>query len=516
VFDPATITEDACANGHLDADPIYQVLLTIGQKTATGRLTIADAAGDNHMFFMQGRPVGVQLAEHFHPLGQLLLELGRLNGSTFLRAQRLIAEGGRLPGQVYKEMGVLDEAGLKETLGVQARRKAEHFCRLGSRPFTFCRGLMYLSGFTSTPLDAHAVIFLAVRQQMGEQAREAWLDSVRTEQIRLVVPGNPFDGPKPADHTGLPAALSSYGFGAPEERFLQRLLQGWESVADLADTGTLPRDEMAVLLRYLEVVGRLQRRLPPPPPPLKEPTFEPLDPLSAEEFAVEEVTAPDHQALALAPSPARKAPASVPASVTAVASRLPEVEALRQVAFEPTSDDVFSKPTRPPSLSRLKSITVDRLDAEPALPPERRRPPPRPPTPSPPVAPSSSAPSPSAPSPSAPSSSAPSPSAASSSAASSSAASSATADASSFPQETTAELVFASPAAAGASNPALNEPTPPVPPPLPSVDDVPVVRKKKVKRTEPLPSEVSAVLVSETRREKTVVAALPSIVIEDD
>ena len=93
MFDPAAIAEDACADGHLDVDPIYQVLLTLGQKAATGRLTIADAAGDNHMFFMQGRPVGVRLAEHFHPLGQLLLELGRLNGATFLRAQRLIAEG---------------------------------------------------------------------------------------------------------------------------------------------------------------------------------------------------------------------------------------------------------------------------------------------------------------------------------------------------------------------------------------------------------------------------------------
>ena len=72
VFDPATIADEACIEAHLDADPIHGVLLSLGQKQITGRLTVADAAGDNHMYFMQGRPAGVQLAEHFHPLGQRL------------------------------------------------------------------------------------------------------------------------------------------------------------------------------------------------------------------------------------------------------------------------------------------------------------------------------------------------------------------------------------------------------------------------------------------------------------
>lgn len=54
------------------------------------------------------------------------------------------------------------------------------------------------------------------------------------------------------------------------------------------------------------------------------------------------------------------------------------------------------------------------------------------------------------------------------------------------------------------------------PPSTPIEDPVPVVKKKKVKRSEPLPSEGSGLLVSETRREKTMVSELPSIVIEDD
>jgi hypothetical protein len=250
VFQPLTIDDDSSREGHLDTDPIYDILLAVDVAKVTGRLTIADSTGANHMFFMQGRPVGVQLAEHLHPLGQLLLELGRVNGQTFLKAQRLITAGQRLAGQVFKEIGVLDDDSLKEVLAIQARRKAEHFCSLGSRPYSFARGRMFLTGFTSTPLDIHAVIYLAIRQQMGPEARALYLEGARDMEIRLL--GEPTKL--------LPSPLPAYGFGPPEERFLQRIVGGWQKVKELAETGTLPREEMAVLLRYLEFVRRLDKR----------------------------------------------------------------------------------------------------------------------------------------------------------------------------------------------------------------------------------------------------------------
>lgn len=477
VFDPAKISDDACAEGHLDSDPIYGVLLALGQKLITGRLTIADAAGDNHMYFMQGRPVGVHLAEHFHPLGQLLLELGRMDGATFVRAQRLIAEGNRLPGQVYKELGILDDQSLQTVLSIQARRKAEHFCRLGSRAFTFCRGLTYLTGFTSTPLDPHAVIFLAVRQQMGEQSREGWLDAARTEQVRLVPPGGvPAEGAV-VDNLGLPGPPANFGFGAPEERFLQRLLAGFESVVDLGETGTLPRDEMAVLLRYLEVIGRLQRR---PIPIKRAPTPAPV------------VVQPPVQSFQAVQTPVQPyAPVSPhavtsPKQVSAVLPRSPELDALQRAPLaEPTSDDVFSKPA--PMAQRPAAPVVaaapDLPWANPDAPTDPRRPAvtreelmaPLPMTP-PPPRPSANEP-----------------------------------------------MVFASagtlgPVKLNSLNDALNDPTPVSQPSIVVSEDLPppVVKKKKVKRSEPLPSEASGVLVSETRREKTMISELPSIVIDED
>lgn len=249
-FDPNSIPDGQCAEGHLDAVPIYEILLSVKKTGATGRLTIEDAAGENHMFFMRGQPVGVELSDALHPLGQLLLELGRIDGATFVKAQRLIAEGQRLPGQVFKELGVLDDDKLKEVLGIQARRKAEAFCRHGGRPFTFCRGLTFLAGFNATPLDIHAVVFLALKQQMGPKSREEWLEEVKGHEVRSL----------PEGEMPLPAALEVFGFGPPEERFLGRLMAGFEPVERLAETGTLPPDEMAVLLRFLQLLGRLELR----------------------------------------------------------------------------------------------------------------------------------------------------------------------------------------------------------------------------------------------------------------
>ena len=70
-----------------------------------------------------------------------------------------------------------------------------------------------------------------------------------------------------------------------------------------------------------------------------------------------------------------------------------------------------------------------------------------------------------------------------------------------------------------AARQATEDPLPPRSrePSVPPADDVaPVVRKKKVKRSEPLPSEGSGLLVSETRREKTMEPELPTIVVDDD
>lgn len=416
-FEPSRVPDDTCVEGHLDGDPIYSVLLAMHGSRITGRLTVEDAAGKNHLFFMQGRPVGVSLAEYAHPLGQLLLELGRVNGQTFVRAQRRIAESNRLAGQVFKELGVLDEDGLRDVLTTQARRKAEHFCRLGSRPFTFCRGLSYLSGFTSTPMDLFAVVYLAVRAQLGTDARAAWIEGARGLQVRITN--------APGDELGLPAPLAAFGFGAAEERFLRRIVGGWEKVSDLIETGTLPQDDAALLLRFLEVIGRLERRAQP---------------------AAQAV--PAHiSALLKAPDPASL---GLPENLDDVFSSL---EGGAPAAPPPTAGPLAAPPAAPDSVFAGPEERTD---------PRRR----------------------------------------------------------SIHEERTEPLGDAEPTPVNAPRPRFRSvlfPEQNAPPP-PNHEELPpvVVKKKKVKRTEPLPSETSGLRVSETRKEKTNVGPMPTILIEDE
>lgn len=441
-FDPSRIPDDSCVEGHLDGDPVYEVLVAVHGHKATGRLTVEDSAGPNHMFFMQGKPVGVGLAEYAHPLGQLLLELGRVNGQTFVRAQRLIAEGNRLAGQVFKELGVLDDDALRDVLAIQARKKAEHFCRLGSRPFTFCRGLQYLVGFTSTPLDIHVVIYLAVRSQLGPDARGNWIEGARDHQVRIVN--------APGDETGLPAPLAAFGFGVAEERFLQRIVGGWEKVSELCDTGTLPADEAAVLLRFLEVIGRLDKRAaaaPAVPVGISALIRQPREVTGlAVPEGLDDVFSSSGP-LAPAPSPSPPPlPGRAPAPVSGPLRPAPR-------GAPPSPDSVFAGPeerTDPRRSSIHEQNTMPTGDVLPDEMPAR---------------------------------------------------------AAQSAKPRFKSVLF--------PEPEQNAPPPPsviVSEELPA----PVVKKKKVKRAEPLPSEGSGVLVSETRKEKTNITPMPTIVIDDE
>lgn len=445
-FDPSRIPDDSCVEGHLDGDPVYEVLVAVNAHKATGRLTVEDAAGPNHMYFMQGKPVGVALAEYVHPLGQLLLELGRVNGQTFVRAQRLIAEGNRLAGQVFKELNVLDDEDLRDVLAIQARKKAEHFCRLGSRPFTFCRGLQYLVGFTSTPLDIHVVIYLAVRAQLGPDARAGWIEVARDQQVRIVN--------APGDATGLPAPLEAFGFGVAEERFLQRIVGGWEKVSELCDTGTLPSDEAAVLLRFLEVIGRLDKRAAPQVPVS-------VSALIKQPREVTGLAVPEGLDDVFSSSgPLAAAPGQDQADL-AVSALPPPLSAVRPSAAPPMPESVFSGPeerTDPRRKSIHDQNTLPTGDVPDELP-----------------------------LPGAPAVLSPPPS------------------------------MSAKPRFKSVLFPEPEQQAPPPPSVIVSEElPAPVVKKKKVKRAEPLPSEGSGVLVSETRKEKTVVGPIPTIVIEDE
>jgi len=256
-FKPDALSDMEVIEVHMDHCPLYKALLLIKDTQATGRMTIEDSTGENHMFFMQGRPVGVQTSRYLAPLGQLLLERNLCDAPTFVDAQRRIRDGGGLlAGQVFMNLGVINQEQLKDILAIQASRKARHFCCLGGRPFTFSKGLTFLTGFQSSPMNLHMLVYLAVSQQLSKPALERFLEILQDKDVRL----------SPSSNALLPADLSTYGFGIAEERFLKRLKNKFQPVWELLETGTLLREDTAIFLRYLQVEGLLEIRKGTPKP----------------------------------------------------------------------------------------------------------------------------------------------------------------------------------------------------------------------------------------------------------
>ena len=73
-FDPNDISDMDVMSVHMDNFPLYKALQQVEKTKATGRMTIEEHDGENHMYFMQGKPVGVQTSRYLAPLGQLMLE----------------------------------------------------------------------------------------------------------------------------------------------------------------------------------------------------------------------------------------------------------------------------------------------------------------------------------------------------------------------------------------------------------------------------------------------------------
>lgn len=262
-FNPYQLLEGETVHGSFLKQPVYEVFTAIIESCTTGALGVPGEVGLNRLFFREGHPVGVSLAESYVPLGQLLLELGYIDGATFLRAKPIIEGERRLPGQVYIQLGAIDNAILTEVLQIQAQRKARRFVEGCQDPFEFSRGLAFLTGFAKSDIGADLLIFFALEHAFGDREREDYLRTFTGKQICIGADVSPH--------------LGGFGFGVAEQRFLTRL-QTWRSVDELDRFGTLARPEVALILKFLDMRHMLQLRpaldgLAPPPARAEEQVF---------------------------------------------------------------------------------------------------------------------------------------------------------------------------------------------------------------------------------------------------
>jgi len=257
LFDPSRLLDGESVQGSFLEEPVHVVLSVLIESCCTGVLSVPMETGLNQLFFREGQPVGVKLAEAYVPLGQLLLELGHIDGGTFLKAKPIIEGERRLTGQVYIQLGAIDNAILTEALQIQAQRKTRRYVEWCQDQFEFSRGLEFLTGFTKATIGADLLTFFALEHAFRDEAQEAFLDTLNGKQIAIA--------------EDISDTLEGFGFGVAEQRFLKRLVT-WRSVKELDRFGTLTRPEMARIIKFLDMRHLLQLRpalddLAPPPEP---------------------------------------------------------------------------------------------------------------------------------------------------------------------------------------------------------------------------------------------------------
>lgn len=245
LFEPKNLLDNEASYWSFDQVPVYKAFAALVEGKLTGVLSVYSGDLANNLYFREGLPVGVKLVDVCAPLGQLLLELGHINSATFVETKQNIDDEGRLPGQVYVEIGAIDATLLKEVLHVQADRKARRFVELCHGQFEFSRGLSFLTGFAATQISPDLLIFLAIERHFPESEREGFLKDFGSMQLM-------------ADK-GLNAPLDVFGFGMAEERFLSRMVE-WHSIDELDKFGTLTRPQISLILKFLHVRHLLKQR----------------------------------------------------------------------------------------------------------------------------------------------------------------------------------------------------------------------------------------------------------------
>lgn len=270
-FDPTQLLDDQSGEWSFDHNPVYEVLVRISTDRVTGVCSCGAGKQVDRLFFREGTPVGVSLAENYATLGELLLEHGDIDAAIYQQTKQYIEPEKRLPGQVYVEMGAIDDARLKQMLQIQAVRKALRFVERCKGRFEFSRGLSFLSGFVPAIIGMDPLVMHALNLGWPAAEREAHLHAYAGKQVCAT--------------RSLSQPMEEFGFGQAEERFLA-LLKDWRTVDELYRVGTLPKPQIALLVRYFELHNALKLR-PAPAPLTPEPVpdttspMAPLPPLAA-------------------------------------------------------------------------------------------------------------------------------------------------------------------------------------------------------------------------------------------
>lgn len=238
------------AKGTLAATPLVNLVVYALDHHLTGTLVLEEPSRQKHaVYFVEGAPAKVRVAQPVARLGDLLVELGHLNEedreSTFERA---VAES-RLHGESLVAAGTIDERLLREALREQGIRKILFLAALSPETyFGYFDKLNYLQKWGGETVRGRplALAWRLVQAHANPGHIAQVLAAVGDRSLRL----------------HLEAPIRRFNFGHAEQSVLDVLRAKPQPYAELAARELVPRPQLDRLLYTLAITKQFDRDIP--------------------------------------------------------------------------------------------------------------------------------------------------------------------------------------------------------------------------------------------------------------
>jgi curved DNA-binding protein CbpA len=178
------------AAGGLAATPLPNLLAYLLDRKLSGSLVLEDPARNkNAVLFERGYPAKAQTSETVIALGQLLVEMGRMQTSDAERAAEQAIAERRLYGVYLVAAGTISRDELEGALREQLRRRIRWLFRLPAASiYGFYEGLNLLShwgGAEGTPVGVLSLVWEGIRDYPQAERVQATLARLGDTPLRL-------------------------------------------------------------------------------------------------------------------------------------------------------------------------------------------------------------------------------------------------------------------------------------------------------------------------------------------
>ena len=239
--------------GRFDNESPSHIVSRLYQSKMTGALRSYADKGVNALFFRDGTPVGVRMANNQTMLGHILHELKIIDDAQLATAEQVITSEQRVPLQYFRDLGLLNDELETQIKQMQAQREIEKFAEScvakgSATEFEWGQGISFLVGFSAAWIPIEQVVYETLRRDWITAESEAFLQNFGTRQVCL--------------RGRLPDPVTRFGFGEKESEFL-KAIQNWQGVDDLTKWAIVKRPRISFILRFIDLLGLLDVRIKP-------------------------------------------------------------------------------------------------------------------------------------------------------------------------------------------------------------------------------------------------------------